>query len=98
MKDGTLTILYTKETRGMITLITRAWVIFTLLTCERRELSRVTCVPCFRSRKVTTHYHVSELHISCGCPVANPEATASRSVTLAPLPGRNVLMAPRESS
>ena len=37
MKDGTPTILYTKETRGMITLITRAWVILTLLTRERRE-------------------------------------------------------------
>ena len=30
-------ILYTKETRGMITLITRAWVILTLLTRERRD-------------------------------------------------------------
>ena len=29
---------------------------------------------------------------------ANPEAAASRSVTLAPLPERNVLIAPRESS
>jgi len=37
MKDGTPTILYTKETRGMITLITRAWVILTLLTREHRE-------------------------------------------------------------
>ena len=37
MKDGTPTILYTKETRGMITLITHAWVILTLLTRERRE-------------------------------------------------------------
>ena len=98
MKDGTPTILYTKETRGMITLITRAWVILTLLTRERRELSRVTCVPCSRSREVTAHCHVSELYTSCGCPAANPEATASRSVTLAPLLGRNVLIAPRESS
>ena len=32
MKDGTPVILYTKETRGMITLITRARVILTLLT------------------------------------------------------------------
>ena len=37
MKDGTPTILYTKETRGVITLITRAWMIITLLTRERCE-------------------------------------------------------------
>ena len=37
MKDETPTILYTKKTRGLITLITRAWVILTLLTRERRE-------------------------------------------------------------
>jgi hypothetical protein len=37
MKDGNLTILYTKETRGMITRITRARVSVTLLTRERRE-------------------------------------------------------------
>ena len=33
----TPTILYTKETRGMITLITRARVMLTLLTREPRE-------------------------------------------------------------
>ena len=36
MKDGTPTILYTKETRGMITLIFRAWKMLILLTRERR--------------------------------------------------------------
>jgi hypothetical protein len=40
MKGGTPTILYTKETRGMITLITRAWVILSLLTRARRECRR----------------------------------------------------------
>ena len=37
MKDRTLTILYTKQTRRMITLITRTQVIFTLLTRKRRK-------------------------------------------------------------
>jgi len=37
MKDGNLTILYTKETRRVITLITRAQVILTRLTRERCE-------------------------------------------------------------
>ena len=37
MGDGTPTILHTKETRGMITLITRDWVILTLRTREHRE-------------------------------------------------------------
>jgi hypothetical protein len=43
----------------------------------------ITCVTRSRSREVTAHYHVSELHASCGCFAANPEATASRSVTAA---------------
>ena len=37
MEDGNFIALYTKETRGMITLITRAWVILTLLVREHRE-------------------------------------------------------------
>jgi hypothetical protein len=37
MEDGNPTVLYTKETRRAITRITRAWVILTLLTRERRE-------------------------------------------------------------
>jgi hypothetical protein len=50
MKDGNSTVLYTKETRGMITLITRAWVILTLLTREHRE--------CRGSRECPAHDHV----------------------------------------
>jgi hypothetical protein len=37
MKDGTLTILYIKETHGLMTSIIRAWVMLTLLTHEGRE-------------------------------------------------------------
>jgi hypothetical protein len=36
---------------------------------------------CSRSREVTAHCHVCELHTSCGCPAANHEAGASRRVT-----------------
>jgi hypothetical protein len=62
MKDGNSPILYTKETRGMITLITRAWVMLTLLTRERREYCRH--VPDdSRSRAVIAHCHVSELQV-----------------------------------
>jgi hypothetical protein len=43
MEDKTPTILYTKETRGMITLITRAWVILTLLAREHCEYTRYVC-------------------------------------------------------
>jgi hypothetical protein len=39
-----------------------------------------------RSRAVTAHCHVSELHASWGRPAANPEAVASRSVTEASYP------------
>jgi hypothetical protein len=37
MEKGTSTILYIKETRGLMTLIICAWVMLTLLTHERRE-------------------------------------------------------------
>jgi len=50
MKDGNSTVLYTKETRRMITPITRAWVMLTLLTRERRE--------CRGSRACPAHDHV----------------------------------------
>lgn len=50
MEDGKPIVLYTKETRRMITLITRAWVILTLLTREHRE--------CRGSRACPAHDHV----------------------------------------
>jgi hypothetical protein len=37
MEKGTSTILYIKETRGLMTLIICAWVMLTLLTHKRRE-------------------------------------------------------------
>jgi hypothetical protein len=43
MKDGTPTILCIKETRRLMTLITRAWVMLTLLTHERREYTCHVC-------------------------------------------------------
>jgi hypothetical protein len=53
MEDGKSAVPYTKETRRMITLITSAWVILTLLTREHRE--------CQGSRACPTHDHVKWL-------------------------------------
>jgi hypothetical protein len=43
MKDGTSTILYINDTRGLMSSIIRAWVMLTLLTHERREYTCHVC-------------------------------------------------------